>query len=86
MQTVQQAKTTETVIQKCMHLHSRTHARTAIALLFSPWQSAQEIKCNSYPFFFCETKCFAQVSTKINKEWNIIIDFLRVFLQRDPGI
>lgn len=32
--------------------YTHTHTHTEIALLFSPWQSAQEIKCNSYPIFF----------------------------------
>lgn len=34
--------------------------------------------------FFCETKYSAQVCTKINKEWNIIIDFLHVVFAEWP--
>lgn len=68
-----------------MHLRSHAHTHTRqLHFYFLPGRVLKRLSAIHIPFF-CETKCSAQVATKINKEWNIIIDFLRVFLQSDPG-
>lgn len=67
-----------------MRLHTSTHTQIwELHFYFLPGRVLKRLSAIHIPFF-CETKYSAQVCTKINKEWNIIIDFLRVVFAEWP--